>query len=553
MSADMVALTINGTDYKYPAHTRYEQIAADFQPEYEDEILMVLEDQRIRELHAFADRDCCVTFLTIKDSIGSNAYLRSLSLLMLRALKDVAGEDADLLFHFTTPDGLFCTGRNVEITEELLSALEKRMHEIAEKNLPIEKASLPTGEAVRLFRDRKMYDKVQLFKYRMSSWTNVYRLDGYVDYYYGYMLASTGPLKSFRLKLLKDGFLVWYPAHYRQDSDTDGTAPGDLLFQVQRESKRWGRELGISDVGDLNDVVVKCGARDLILVQEAYFEAQIAGIAKTLAEDKRKRIIMIAGPSSSGKTTFSHRLSIQLTAHGFRPHPIAMDDYFVDREHTPRDENGEYDFEVPEAIDIEQFNQDMLDLLDGKTVSMPTFNFRTGKREYNGKTLRMGEEDILVIEGIHCLNDSMSYRLPADCRYRIYISALTQLNIDEHNRIPSRDGRLIRRIVRDARTRGTKAEKTIAMWPSVRRGEERHIFPNQEKADVMFNSALIYELAVLKSYAQPLLFEIGADSPCYSEARRLLKFLEYFVPITPESIPGNSILREFIGGGCFDL
>ena len=217
------------------------------------------------------------------------------------------------------------------------------------------------------------------------------------------------------------------------------------------------------------------------------------------------------------------------------------------------DENGEYDFEVPEAIDIEQFNQDMLDLLDGKTVSMPTFNFRTGKREYNGKTLRMGEEDILVIEGIHCLNDSMSYRLPADCRYRIYISALTQLNIDEHNRIPSRDGRLIRRIVRDARTRGTKAEKTIAMWPSVRRGEERHIFPNQEKADVMFNSALIYELAVLKSYAQPLLFEIGADSPCYSEARRLLKFLEYFVPITPESIPGNSILREFIGGGCFDL
>ena len=276
-------------------------------------------------------------------------------------------------------------------------------------------------------------------------------------------------------------------------------------------------------------------------------------MAAKIAASPEKKIILIAGPSSSGKTTFSHRLATQLSVYGLKPHPIAADDYFVERENTPLDEDGKPDFERLEAIDIEQLNQDMLELLDGKTVELPVFNFKTGKREYKGNYKTLGPNDILIIEGIHCLNDKLTYRLPKERKFKIYISALTQLNIDEHNRIPTTDGRLLRRIVRDARTRGSDARRTIEMWPSVRRGEENNIFPYQEDADIMFNSALIYELAVLKQYAEPLLFSIGPEQKEYEEAKRLLKFLDYFLPIPSDSIPNNSLIREFIGGGCYDL
>jgi len=265
------------------------------------------------------------------------------------------------------------------------------------------------------------------------------------------------------------------------------------------------------------------------------------------------KFILIAGPSSSGKTTFSHRLSIQLRAHGMKPHPIAVDNYFVDREKTPKDKDGKYNYECLEAINLEQFNQDMVDLLDGKEVKLPTFNFKTGKQEFNTPPKKLEENDVLVIEGIHCLNDKLTYRLAKENKFKIYISALTQLNVDEHNRIPTTDGRLLRRMVRDARTRGTSAKQTIAMWASVRRGEEENIFPYQEEADVMFNSALIYELAVLKQYAEPVLFGIEKDCEEYIEAKRLLKFLDYFVGVGSENVPANSLLKEFIGGGCFQI
>ena len=276
-------------------------------------------------------------------------------------------------------------------------------------------------------------------------------------------------------------------------------------------------------------------------------------MAGAIAASPEKKIVLIAGPSSSGKTTFSHRLSTQLAVYGLHPHPIAADDYFVDREKTPKDEDGKYDFERIEAIDTKQLNADMSALLRGETVELPSFNFKTGKREYKGRFKKLEKNDILIIEGIHGLNDQLTYALPKESKFRIYISALTQLNIDEHNRIPTTDGRLLRRIVRDARTRGTSAKATIAMWDSVRRGEENHIFPYQENADVMFNSALIYELAVLKQYAEPLLFSIEPGEPEYEEAKRLLKFLDYFLPIPGDAIPNNSLIREFIGGGCFDL
>ena len=320
-----------------------------------------------------------------------------------------------------------------------------------------------------------------------------------------------------------------------------------------KESCEWGERQDLSTVGALNDRIAQGRISELILVQEALQEKKIAEIAQTVSSRPDVKLVMIAGPSSSGKTTFSHRLSVQLMAHGMRPHPIAVDNYFVDREDTPLDEFGQRDYECLGAIDVEGFNRDMNRLLAGETVEIPEFNFKKGKREYKGNYITLGKEDILVIEGIHCLNDALSYSLPKEKKFKIYISALTQLNIDEHNRIPTTDGRLIRRMVRDARTRGTSAKNTIAMWPSVRRGEERNIFPYQETADVMFNSALIYELAVLKQYAEPVLFGIGPQEPEYQEAKRLLKFLDYFIGIPSEEVPKNSLLREFLGGGCFKI
>ena len=306
-------------------------------------------------------------------------------------------------------------------------------------------------------------------------------------------------------------------------------------------------------MGALNDVIAHGGASDLILVQEALQERRIGEIARDIARREGVKFVMIAGPSSSGKTTFSHRLSIQLRTYGLKPHPIGLDNYYLDHDKTPLDENGEPDYECLEALDVEQFNKDMTALLQGESVQLPTFNFKTGKREYSGKTTWLGENDILVIEGIHGLNEKMSYSLPAQSKYKIYISALTTLNVDEHNRIPTTDNRLLRRLVRDARTRGASAAKTISMWPSVRRGEEKYIFPFQDSADIMFNSALIYELAVLKQYAEPALFSVPRDSAEYQEAKSLLKFLDYFLQVPSEDIGRNSILREFIGGSCFHV
>lgn len=356
----------------------------------------------------------------------------------------------------------------------------------------------------------------------------------------------------FDLTAYEDGFLLLMPEKKTPDFLTE-FKPRKKLYGVLQQSNRWAQDLGLGNVGDLNRTISQGSVEEMILVQEAYQEKEIAKIAEQIHARGNVKFVMIAGPTSSGKTTFSHRLSIQLRTLGLKPQPIAVDDYFVNREDTPLDENGNYNFEVLEAIDVEQFNSDMLALLRGERVELPSFNFKTGKREYKGVYKQLGAGDILVIEGIHGLNDALSYALPRESKFKIYISALTQLNVDEHNRISTTDGRLIRRIVRDARTRGTAAKDTIAMWPSVRRGEEENIFPFQEDADVMFNSALIYELSVLKQFAEPLLFGIGRDCAEYAEAKRLLKFLNYFLGVSSEGVPNNSILREFVGGSCFKV
>lgn len=550
---EMIKLVIEGEEREYKKGITYREIASEYQDRYENDIVLVLRDNRLRELYKEVTIPGTLEFVTTDHAAGRKAYRRSLTLLLQKAIDNISGsKGVRMLVCHSISHGFFCRLEGEEeLTKEYLGRVKKEMLRLCEADLPIKKHNFSTDEAIDKFRGWGMKGKERLFHYRRNSRINIYELDGYYDYFYGFMAPSTGYLKYFDLTLYEDGFVLLFPG--KDPKIPAPFEPSHKLFRVLEESSEWGKMMGIGTIGEYNDAVVRGEARDIILVQEALMEKKIGQIAELIAKDKSKKFIMIAGPSSSGKTTFSHRLSIQLRAHGVKPHPIPLDDFYRDRIDTPLDEDGKPDFECLEALDVELFNKTMQKLLTGEQVELPQFNFLTGRSEYKGKTLKMGKDDVLVIEGIHGLNDQLSYSLPEESKFRIYISALTQLNIDEHNYIPTTDGRLIRRIVRDARARGTSAKDTIAMWNSVRRGEEKHIFPFQEKADVMFNSALIYELSVLKKYAEPLLFEIEADCPEYLEAKRLLKFLDYFLTVPTEGIMSNSIMREFIGGSCFPV
>ncbi len=556
MNQEMVKVTIDGKEHEYAIGTTYREIVDEYQEEVaEAPVILVMADGKLRELQKKLKGDCTLEFVTTKDHIGFETYKRTVCLVLLRAIYDVAGKEniEKVMIHYSVGNGYYFTmaGKAV-LDQHFLDNVKTRMQELADMCTPIEKRSVNTDDAVSLFHHHRMYDKEKLFRFRRVSKVNIYNIGYYEDYFYGYMADHAGYVKYFDLKLYDEGFVLELPTR-KNPSVISPFRPEGKIFQVQKESQEWAEKMDISYVGDLNDHITKEGISNILLVQEALQEAKISDIAQRIVLEGNKKFIMIAGPSSSGKTSFSHRLSIQLLAHGMKPHPIGVDNYFKNREETLLDEYGEKNYECLEAIDVEQFNKDMLALLRGERIELPVFNFKTGHREYKGDFLQLGPEDVLVIEGIHGLNDKLSYALPAESKFKIYISALTQLNIDEHNRIPTTDGRLLRRIVRDARTRGTSAKDTIARWPSVRRGEEANIFPYQEQADVMFNSALVYELACLKVYAEPLLFGIDKSEPEYLEAKRLLKFLDYFISVPSEDIPHNSLLREFVGGSCFDV
>ena len=550
----MRQIIVEGQTLDVKDGTTYPELAKNFQKKFDHDIVLVLENNKMRELFRKVKDGATVTFLTTGQIDGYNTYRRSATLLLLKAIYDVEGMEAvrGMKVEFSVSEGYYVSSKKMPVDQETLGRIGMRMKELVNENLPIEKHSIPVEEAIEHFTEHGMIDKARLFRFRRSSSVNVYLLDNFEDYYYGYMVPSTGYLKYFKLIPYDEGFVLEFPP--RKTPETFGPFKEQhKVFQTLKSSTKWGEILDVGTVGALNEQISAGNIGNIILAQEAIMEKELGNIAEQIAALPDKKLIMIAGPSSSGKTTFSHRLSIQLMAHGLKPHPIAVDNYFVERVDTPKDENGQYNFECLEAMDIELFNQQMSALLRGEEVYMPTFNFITGTKEYKGNSLKLGPEDVLVIEGIHCLNDALSYSLPAENKFKIYVSALTQMNIDEHNRIPTTDGRLLRRMVRDARTRGASAQKTISMWPSVRRGEDENIFPYQESADVVFNSALIYELSVLKQYAEPLLFGIKPEEPEYLEAKRLLKFLNYFQGIDSNMIPGNSILREFIGGSFFNV
>ncbi len=551
----MIQVTVDGVRRAYPLGTPYRTVAADFQGSSPYDILLVSRDGRLCELHKGLDRDCSLRLITARDRPGMQTYERSAVFLMLKAFHDVVGRDnvERLSVEYSLSSALFILARGAfTLDQALLDRVEGRMRELSAQALPIEKRSASTDDAMELFRRQGLIHKAQLLSFRVNSHVNIYSLDGFVNYFYGYMVPDTSYIRCFGLELFENGFVLRLPTQ-KDPARLGEFRPSRKVFRELYQSTLRAEGLGVSNVAELNTIISRGGATPLVLSYEAMMEKKIGDIAAEIAARKEVRFIMIAGPSSSGKTTFSHRLSTQLRACGLHPHAIATDNYFVNRDKTPLDENGQPDFEGLGAMDVEQFNTDMVRLLNGETVDMPVYNFKRGQREYSGNFLTLKEGDVLVIEGIHCLNDEFTRSLPRQSKYRIYISCLTTLNVDDHNRIPTTDARLLRRIERDARTRGYSAQATIRMWPSVRRGEENNIFPFQDSADMVFNSSLIYETALLKPYVQPLLFGVPRDSEEYVEAKRLLKFLNYFLPIPADDIPKTSLLREFIGGGCYHV
>ena len=544
-----VQITLDdGRVFQGPVETSLDEFFSIAYPDPPVPIVGALVNQRLRELTFQVATDIKVAPITTQDSDGMRIYRRSLSFLLVVAVNELFPGTRLFVDHSFTFGGYFCRieGRN-PFTPEELDQLEKRMWEIVERDEPIIRKQIPLEEAHAMFRKLGHDDRLRLLKYRHKDYLTIYELRGIPDYFYGYMAPSTGYLRWFDLTHYSPGFILRFP---RRHWPTSLRPYRDYpkLAAVFREYGEWMDIMDVRDVGGLNEAFDTARVRELILVAEALHQQRIAQIAQQIAERRDKvRLVLIAGPSASGKTTSSKRLAVHLLANGIRPKPLGLDDYFVNREMTPRDEHGEYDFEVLEALDLELLNAQLLDLMAGREITLPKFNFQTGRRE-QGPTVQLRDDHVLLVEGIHGLNPRLVPQVPSGRIFRIYISALTQLNIDMHNRVPTTDVRLIRRIVRDATYRGYSATQTINRWESVRRGEKRHIFPYQEHADVMFNTALVYELAVLKSFAAPLLQKIDPWTTQYNEARRLLSFLEWFHPCPPDLVPDNSILREFIGG-----
>jgi len=537
----------DGRIYEAPLGTTLETYIKDIDFDLPAPIVAAHINGELRELTYHIVADSTVKPITMADSDGMRIYRRSLAFLMVTVAEELFPDAQVVIDYALNFGGFYCELRGrLPFTPEELTRIEKGMRELVDADIPIGKKRVPLDEALAYFEAKGHTDKINLLKVRKKDYLTLYTLAETKDYYHGYMVPSTGYLQEFALRPYGPGFVLQYP---RRELPTviQKTVDYPKLVAVFNEYREWMDVMGVPDVGALNDTHEAGRLREVILVSEALHEQRIARIASDIAEQHPcVRLVLIAGPSSSGKTTFSKRLSIQLLAHGIRPTALALDDFFVSREDTPRDEHGDYNFESLYALDLPLFNEVLLRLMDLEKVTLPRFNFIKGARE-TGETIHISQDHVIIIEGIHGMNPELVRDIPPQLIYRVYVSALTQLNIDQHNRVPTTDTRLLRRIVRDATYRGYSASETIKRWESVRQGEKRWIFPYQEHADVMFNSALVYELAVLKPFAQPLLLQVKPRTSEHIEAKRLLSFLEWFVPITPDLIPDNSILREFIG------
>ena len=544
-----------GREMQIEAGMTFGELAKEFQGEFSSAILLAKQGNMLKELNYEIKEDDDITFLDLTSKDGMRVYHRGVSFLLVKTVRDILGEEARLVVEHSLRGNLYCEIRNVkvEITAEWLKVLQDKMMEYVAADLPIRKKIFRKDKAIEIAKKQGMQDKVELFRFRSASSVNMYELEGFYDYFYGYMPSSTGALPLFGLVPHEKGFLLRFP---------DPENPGELLplqipekiSRVFMEQMRWSNLMGVTNVANLNNAIVKGGFGELVRINEALHEKKIAEIADQIYQRMDKvRVVLIAGPSSSGKTSFANRLGIQLKALGVKPHKVSLDDYFLNRDDTPLDENGKRNFEVIEALDLPLLNSDLKKIIAGEKVELPFYNFLTGKREYNGDFVQLGEGEVLVMEGIHGLNDRLTEEIPAENKFKIFISAITQLNVDDHNRISTSDSRMIRRMVRDYQFRGRDARKTIETWQEVTQGEEDNIFPFQENADAVFNSATLYELSVLKQYAEPQLFAIDPSMPEYVTAKRLIKFLGYFLSIPGQEIPNNSLIKEFVGGSCFKV
>lgn len=551
---EMIEVTVNDKHASsYTKGTKLIDIAKKYQNTYKYDIVGAIVNNNLRELGFALEEDSHVNFIDTTSSYGNRFYSRSLAFLLIIAAKEIL-KNCKVTVEHSLSKGLYCEIHGFEpLNEEILKEIENKMRELVLEDIPFIKKKYPKNEAAKIFEERHQYDKLGLLKYRNKEYINIYSCKGYYDYFYGYLVPSTGYLKKFELKYYPPGLVLRFPDRRNPEAIPE-FFPQPKLFNVFREFEEWGKILEIENMENLNDYISSGRIRELVWISEALHEKKIAEIADMISHSKdKKKLVLISGPSSSGKTTFAQRLSIQLRVNGLKTVAISIDDFFKNREDTPKTPEGEYDFETIEAIDTDTFNNVLSGLIKGEEVEIPYFNFHTGSREWKGRKLKISEDQIIIVEGIHGLNEKLTKNIESKLKFKIYISALTHLNIDNHNRIPTSDLRLIRRIVRDFQFRSTDALTTIKRWDMVRLGEDKYIYPFQEQADVMFNSSLAYELCVLKTIAFPLLEKIDEDVVEYIEAKRLMKLLNYLLPLDSKCIPNNSILREYIGNSCFDV
>ncbi|MDK2805237.1 MAG: uridine kinase [Thermoanaerobacterium sp.] len=545
-------LNIEGTTHFFPYNITLEEISHHFKDNHKSTIVAAKVDNHMVDLSTKVDRDCEIQFVDMSTEEGMMVYRRSLTFVLIKAVKDIL-PDSKVTIEHSLGKGLYCEIHGSTVNNKIVNAIKSRMREIIDADYPIVKKYMDKKEALDLFLKERLEEKVSLFKYSDKEKIPVYFCDDVVDFFYIPCVPSTGYLKLFDLFLYFPGVILLFPDPAKPDI-LPRFMDVPKLASIFKEAEEWANILDIGYVASLNDMIKSGNGKELVLISEALHEKKIATIADHIYQNKMIKLVLIAGPSSSGKTSFAHRLSVQLRVNGLKPLPISLDNYFLPRELTPKDEFGNYNFETIDALDLELFNDHIIKLMQGEEVELPIFNFKKGEREKNGKKVKLDKNQIILVEGIHGLNEKLTRDIPKDSKYRIYISALTQLNLDEHNRISTTETRLLRRIVRDNQFRSSDAEETILMWPSVRKGEENYIFPYQEDADIMFNSSLPYELPVIKKYAEPLLRKINKDSKAFSIAQELLEILSYFVNLEDESsIPPNSLIKEFIGGSCLDV
>ena len=546
-----INITCNGVQMGVLVGTSLKELSDKFMRDFNYDILIAKVDNNIVELSDTITKKCSIDFYDRSSTLGHCVYASSASFILILAVRNILGEDAKIIFQHSLDNGVYCQIENANITKTVVKKLEEEMQRIVEVNYKFEKYSVSRTDAMKYFKSRKQMDKVNVLKYISNTYINLYRVNDLYDYFYSRLAYSTGQINDFKLTYLKDNCLVLSMPTIANPEYTLDYVHHEKVAQTFTHLEKISSKFNLMHASDLNRIVSRAEVSELILNSENYYDAQLNKTAEEILKHDNVRLVLLAGPSSSGKTTTSKKLVNNLRCRGAHVVQISVDNYFVDKEKTPLDENGEYDFENLYAVDVKLFNKHLTDLMNGERVQLPTYNFVTGKREYRGNYIQLRDDEIMVIEGIHCLNDELTRSIERQYKYKIYISPLVELNIDNHNYIHTTDIRKLRRIVRDSKTRGNGAYETLKMWSSIRKGEERNIYPFQDDVDKVINSSLMYEIGVLKTYVEPLLFCVDESDEVYPEALRLINFLRNFLPIPSDDVPANSVLREFIGGSCY--